>query len=161
MDYPVILIEKYRSKGIVVDTNLMLLVAVGSYDHRRISTFKRTQKYNYLIFRLVISVLERFELRYTTPNVVTELDNLSRYLREDEWVAISKSLGSLIPSFIEIYTASRELLRHPLHSALGAADCSMAVISDVLIFTDDLPFASRLERQGREVLNLSHLLLNS
>jgi hypothetical protein len=161
MDYPSFLINKYRSKGIVVDTNLMVLLAVGNYDRARISTFKRTQKYNLPIFHAVASVLTRFERRYTTPCVVTELDNLSRNLPEREWAAISESLHRIVSTFIEIYTDSLLLLRDPMHSAIGVADCSMAVIPDILIFTDDLPFATRMEQQGREVLNLSHLLLNT
>jgi hypothetical protein len=39
------LIEKHRSKGVLVDTNLLVLLLVGSINKRRIPEFKRTQSF--------------------------------------------------------------------------------------------------------------------
>jgi hypothetical protein len=159
MDYASWLIEKYRGGAIVVDTNLMLLLAVGLYNPARIVTFKRTQKYNAQIFEIVTSVVERFGIWYTTPYIVTEVDNLSRSLLDQEWEAISVVLRRLIASSEELYSRSVLLLENPLHREIGITDASIAIMpQDALIFTDDLRLALRLERDGREVLNLSHLL---
>jgi rRNA-processing protein FCF1 len=158
MDWASLLIQKYQRKGIIVDTNLMLLLVVGMYDLARIATFKRTCKYNVQIYKIVVAVVEQFQIRYTTPYVVTEVDNLSRNLRDDEWLAISGALRELVAASIELYSDSNALLRSPLHSQIGVADTSIAMIPDALVFTDDLPLYSRLQREGREALNLSHLL---
>jgi hypothetical protein len=155
------LIKKYKNKGIVVDTNLLLLLAVGLYDPRRISSFKRTSKFNAQMFGLVKQIVEQFEQRYTTPYIITELDNLSRYLDQREWVAIAAVIRELLlPSVIELYTESSILLANEnLHSAIGVTDSSISQIPQTLIFTDDLPFAARMQGMGRDVLNFSHLLL--
>jgi hypothetical protein len=39
------LIEKYQAKGVLVDTNLMVLFLVGAVNKRRIPKFRRTQDY--------------------------------------------------------------------------------------------------------------------
>jgi hypothetical protein len=162
MTYAEILIQRYRSRGIIVDTNLLLLIAIGLYDVRRISTFKRTNKFDASIFNAVMAVVEQFEQRYTTPYLVAELDNLSRLLPMNEWRAISGILQRLVPSLIEIYDIdSRGLIAHSLHAEIGISDCSIAMMSDVLIFTDDLPFAARMEGLGRDVLNVGHLIFDT
>ena len=38
------LIEKHRSKGVLVDTNLLVLLLVGSVNKRRMLSFKRTSE---------------------------------------------------------------------------------------------------------------------
>jgi hypothetical protein len=136
----------------------MLLLVVGTYDINRIHTFKRTLKYTPQMFGLVRSTIDKFEQRYLTPYIMTEVDNLARQLRDDEWTALSRTLRALVPAFIEIYARYETLLFHPLHTPLGLTDCSIAMSGDVLIFTDDLPLAKRMENEGRDVLNLNHLL---
>lgn len=37
---------RYRQKGILVDTNILLLWFVGAVNRDRISQFKRTQKFS-------------------------------------------------------------------------------------------------------------------
>lgn len=39
------LFNKYRKKGVVVDTNILLLWFVGSVNRSRISQFNRTEKF--------------------------------------------------------------------------------------------------------------------
>lgn len=160
MMYSEILIQKYRSKGIVVDTNLLLLLAIGLYDVRRIATFKRTSKFDIQIFAAVKKVVEQFEQRFTTPYIITEVDNWGRYLRENEWQAISSIMRQLVPSFIEIYEQSSQLVRHPMYANVGVTDCSIDLVQDALIFTDDLPLSKRLESRGHDVLNVGHLVLD-
>ncbi|MCL2933856.1 MAG: hypothetical protein MGG11_16875, partial [Trichodesmium sp. MAG_R03] len=39
------LLKKYQSKGILVDTNILLLWFVGRVNQKRISRFNRTKKF--------------------------------------------------------------------------------------------------------------------
>ena len=39
------LMKRYRSKGLLVDTNLLLLLTIGRCDLNLIQSFVRTQKY--------------------------------------------------------------------------------------------------------------------
>jgi hypothetical protein len=160
MQYADLLIRQYRYKGILVDTNLMLLVLVGQYNVSRIATFKRTKKYTPRIYEIVIQVISQFKKRLTTPQIMTEVDNLSRNLRTDEWQSISGALNELIPTYAEVATPTAILSLHRLHSAIGLTDRSIMNVPDVLVFTDDLPLYHRLETLGRGAINLGHLLLS-
>src|SRR2546423_13863692 len=104
--YPNNLFEKYKNKGILIDTNLLLLVAVGTYDVSRILTWKRTQKYTLDDYALMLRILGYFERRVTSPNILTEVDNLARQLPEYEHEAISFALSQLISTSFEVYTTS-------------------------------------------------------
>ena len=74
------LIAKYRGKGVLLDTNLMLLLAVGLYKRERISSFKRTDQYTARDFSLVADIISKFDRRITTPHILAETDNLTRQL---------------------------------------------------------------------------------
>jgi hypothetical protein len=119
MQYFEYLFRKYKNKGIIVDTNLMLLLVVGIYDISRIRTFKRTIKYNEMIFESALKVVSQLEQRYLTPYVMTEVDNLARNLNDHEWPALSNTLRSFTASFIEIYSEYSVLLTNELHSDIG------------------------------------------
>ena len=47
------LFEKHQSKGVLVDTNLLVLYLVGKVNKNRILNFKRTQKYTVEDFELL------------------------------------------------------------------------------------------------------------
>ncbi len=47
------LVTHYRTKGVLVDSNLLLLLFIGSYDPQRIKKFKRTQEYTFEDFELL------------------------------------------------------------------------------------------------------------
>ena len=70
--------------GIVVDTNLLLLLLVGLYDKSLIKDFKRTQKYDIDDFdRLRIVIYYCKNRIYTTPNILTEITNLTDSINAD------------------------------------------------------------------------------
>jgi hypothetical protein len=85
-DYIGHLISLYRRKGLLVDSNLLLLYFVGAYDPERISTFKGTYSRGFSEddFNLLFRLIALFEKIVTTPNILTEVSNLSSQLRKDE-----------------------------------------------------------------------------
>ena len=44
-DPNLVLIEKYASRGVLVDTNILLLFVVGAFDRELIPRFKRTSHF--------------------------------------------------------------------------------------------------------------------
>jgi len=78
------LLESYRKKGILVDTNILLLYFVGSVNPKRISQFKRTNQFNVDDFELLIQILGYFQKIVTTPNILTEVSNLIGQLTDPE-----------------------------------------------------------------------------
>jgi hypothetical protein len=69
------LIRKYRKKGILVDTNLLLLYLVGLYDIEQIRDFKRTSHFDTDDFSNTQEFIELFEVKITTPHILTEVSD--------------------------------------------------------------------------------------
>ena len=69
-----LLIDKYKSKGILIDANLALLYLVGSYDLRLVGDgkYKKLAKYNYEDYRLLLRLKNVFKKAVTTPHVLTD-----------------------------------------------------------------------------------------
>ena len=51
------LITEYRDKGILIDTNLLLVLLVGNVDRRQVGRIARTEKYNREDYERITDVL--------------------------------------------------------------------------------------------------------
>lgn len=152
------LLAKYRSKGVLVDTNLMLLMVVGSYAPERITTFKRTQQYRPEDYLLLLRILKYFERRITTPNILTEVDNLARQLPEHEHQAMSSVLSDLVRTLFEVHRPAADATQVALYSTVGLTDCiTIYLSSEVLVITDDFQLSNRISSLGRDSLNINHI----
>src|SRR6266436_795865 len=61
MEYINQLIMSYKPKGLLVDTNLLLLYFIGAYDPERISRFERTMAFTIDEFLLLAMFLGLFQ----------------------------------------------------------------------------------------------------
>ena len=69
--------DEFRS-GLLIDTNLLVLLIVGSVNANRIATFKRTSKYSPSGFReLLLNEIRPFKVLYTVAHVMAEVSNLT------------------------------------------------------------------------------------
>lgn len=155
---PAELLQKYKRKGVLFDTNLLLLLAIGMYSTHRIGTFDRTQKYTIEDYGLILRIAKFFDRRVTTPNILTEVDNLARQLDTREYHAIHRVLFDLITTSFEVYLKSSEATQMAVYPAVGLTDCvTMGVSGDVLVITDDFELFGRLSGLGRDCININHI----
>lgn len=75
-NYVQALIRKHRANGVLVDTNLMVLLLVGRAHKRRIREHKRTSDYTVRDYDLLEQLIAEFQRIVTTPHVLTEISNL-------------------------------------------------------------------------------------
>lgn len=156
--YPEAIFAKYKTKGILIDTNLLLLITIGSYDAHRILTFKRTSQYSLGDLELMFRILAYFERRFTTPNILTEVDNLSRQLPEYEHEAIALTLSQLTFRLFEVFVPSADVVLHANYPDIGLTDCVTVASSDeVLVVTDDFRLSNILSSLGRDAININHI----
>ena len=153
------LFVRYKSRGALIDTNLMVLLAVGRYDRRRIETFKNTRAYLPSDYDLIEEIYHYFPVIVATPNVLTEVDNLVRQIPSKEYAAISAILSDLYRATNEIYQAANLAVGHSIYHHVGLADTiSMMVASQVyLVITADFELSNRLNSSGFDALNFNHL----
>lgn len=155
---PARLIAKYRPSGVLLDTNLLVLLVIGLYSQDRISTFKRTVQYTRDDFHLVAGIATTFSRRITTPQILAEVDNLTRQLPGREHAALAAIMSPLIEEQFEIYSPSAVAAHHERYVELGLTDCTTIAAADgVLVITDDFRLSNILGHLGRDAVNLNHL----
>ncbi len=136
------LIARYRKAGILVDTNLLLLLFMGNFQPARITTFKRTQQFVEEDFQLLMLLLGYFDKIITTPNILTEVSNLSGQLEGNLKLAYFLSMVNIIGGLEEEFTphpaAARNSFRPKLTSLCNRdssrrCGCATSMTSSPLI----------------------------
>ena len=69
-----------HKEGVLVDTNLLLLLLAGTVDRALIAKWKRTSTYDDDDFELLSDLLESHHGLVITPHVATEVSNLATSL---------------------------------------------------------------------------------
>lgn len=152
------LIAKYRDKGILIDTNLLLVVLVGNIDQRLVGRIARTETYTREDYERIRDVLAGFNRFIIIPQVLTEAGNLLKRNCPDANTLLD--LGLELRRFI-LHSATREsrpsarrVAVHPVFDNLGYADAAIlqAASGRHLVFTDDGSLQSRAFGCGVDVL---------
>ncbi|NDJ17620.1 PIN domain-containing protein [Myxacorys almedinensis] len=153
------LFARYRQKGILVDTNILLLYFVGNVNRERISRFNRTEKFLPEDFDLLLQILEYFQTRVTTPNILTEVNSLVNQLGEPERSQCYGVFAQHLEVLDEFYIASSELVRSEKFAKFGLTDSSILQLAQnrYLVLTDDLRLASYLQNKQIDVINFNNI----
>lgn len=161
MEYIRELVARYRNKGLLVDTNLLLLYFIGAYDPERIPKFKRTMAFTVDEFRLLAEFLNGFDKLVTTPNVLTEVSNLSGQLAENLHVPFYDAFASRIPFLEEHFVTSVSVSSLAHFNKFGLTDSGIVqlVKDKYLVLTDDLSLVGYLQNHGIDVVNFNHIRL--
>lgn len=148
-----------RHHTVLVDTDLLLVLIVGTLDPAQIERFKRTKAYTREDYALLVAFVSGFERMLTTPNVLTEVSNFLSQLAEPLRRRALLALGVLAGEVQENYLPSKVLGAEPHFPLLGLADSSIigSLNEDVTVVTDDLPLYHRLSSAGAEVINFNHI----
>lgn len=159
MDYYSEMLARYKSKGLLVDSNLLLLLLVGLLDPNRIERFKRTQAFDVDAFELLKRIVELFATVVTTPNVLTEVSNLLGQLPEAAREDSSRLLAELAGRTDEQYRPSRDLVGRHHFAKFGLTDSSVieSCRGRYLVLTVDLPLFHYLINTGVDAINFNHL----
>jgi hypothetical protein len=152
------LIEKHRSKGVLVDTNLLVLLLVGLVNKNRILDFKRTQNFTIEDFHTLSRLVDWFGKLVTTPHVLSQVSDLTDLSGKD--LAMIRGLfGSRVEQMEESYEPSNLLVTHDLFSRLGLTDAAIATVCSkgTLVLTADLNLHIALQHSGTDALNFNHV----
>jgi len=158
-DYHVKLLSKYRNKGLLLDSNLLLLYFIGLYDYNTISTFKRTTKYTIEDFDIISRIINFFDRVITTPHILTEISNLSGQLSGKIKSHYFKIFAEQIKLLEENSKPSKDLCDGKCFRKFGLTDSGIVEISrdTYLVMTDDLPLSGYLQSQRIDVINFNHI----
>lgn len=103
--------------------------------------------------------LHQFDRRVTTPQVLTEVDNLLAPLRRQEPVRYRRAMEVLIDGCEETVRPAHELVRQERYELIGMTDTSIgqAAHGAATVLTDDTMLAYHLSMTGIAVVNFNHV----
>jgi hypothetical protein len=144
---------------VLIDTNLLLVLIVGSIDRELISRFKRTAAYSASDFDLLVSELSAFGRLVTTPTILAEASNHLGQLRSPARETARGQLKEMIGAWEEHYCASATVMDDVEYRRLGLTDIAIcdAALTTRTVFTGDFDLYSLLSRRGALVVNFNHL----
>lgn len=158
--YTATLIESYRYKGILIDTNILLLWLVGSVNRQRISKFNRTQQFAAEDYDILLRLLEYFFPKIiTTPNILTEVNSLANQLGEPERSQCFEKLSEVAIELKEYHIKSVVAVSVSSFTRFGLTDCGILELARdrYLVLTDDFKLARHLQSSNVDVINFNHL----
>jgi hypothetical protein len=150
---------RFRGREVLLDTNLLLLLLIGSYERKRIRTFKRTAMFSELDFDLLAVFLQAFTKILTTPHILTEVSNLTGSLPGhllNTWnVHFSRNINGLV----EVFEESRSLVSGGVFARFGLTDAAISSLSSrALTLTEDFRLSGFLRARNMPVLNFRELV---
>lgn len=158
--YYEITIQRYARYGLIIDTNLYVLLLVGRTDIEKVGFEKRTRAYVIDDYILLENTISQFDQRYTTPNIITETSNLLGAGKRTTVQGINSTFASDITMLQEEYSSSIGCASAPGFYDFGVTDVAISLVAarnQILVLTDDLPLYSFLANVKLPVLNFNHL----
>jgi len=149
----------YRREGLLIDSNLLLLLFVGLHDPTRIEKFKRTAQFTVEDFKLLVKYIEGFNEVITTPSILTEVSNLLGQLPDSLRSFFYQRFAHALRDLHEHYTPSQELCDEGAFPKFGLTDMAIlrAASGKYHVLTDDLRLTQYLLSQNVDVINFNHL----
>lgn len=148
----------YKGSNIVVDTNLLILLIVGSYNKEQIERFKRTSVFTANDYDKLNDFLRSFKV-VVTPNILTEITNLCDGLNSTTDFQFFRHISQIYPSLEEICIGSELVLNETSFYKFGLTDSLLEYLSKrkVLILTDDLRLYGYLNSLKLLAINFNHI----
>lgn len=142
---------------LALDSNLLLLLTMGSFEPRALTTFKRICSFSAGDLRLLQNTVSGRRL-LVTPHILTEVSNLANGLPELLRQGFHRYLVEVVPTLTERYTEARSLCQDRAFSLFGMADAALfSIATRTLVITEDGRLMDYLQRHNRFVMNLSEL----
>jgi len=154
------ILSAYAGRGVLLDTNVLLVYLVGLANPGMIGVLKRTEAYSLDDHRMLRSLVGRFRRLIVTPHVLAELTNLAPSVEDRRVRYFFAHVVRVVGASREVHTEKGVLLNNPALPRFGFADLSVVEAARTigcLVVTDDFKAAGLLRTSGCAVLNLNHL----
>jgi hypothetical protein len=135
------------------------LFLIGSINPDLILTFKRTKKYTKEDYELICRFMGYFQNLVTTPNILTEVNNLSTSLADKHKILFYKVFLNTIKLLDEHYIESGEIADKAEFKKFGLTDSTIFYVSQkkYLLITDDFPLSQYIQSKNYDAINFNHI----
>lgn len=144
--------------AVVLDSELLLLLVVGSASRRYIRVHKKLKSYTESDYDLLLRLVGSVPAAFVTPNTLTETSNLAGYVAEPARSQIYTKLRDVIGSIEERYRASRDASAAQEFLRLGLTDSALLELGgdETVLVTADLGLYLAAASRGQKVINFNH-----
>ena len=156
-------LQSFEPRGILLDTNLLVVYIVAITDIRKVGIAKRTEAYGESDALFLLKLLPRYAKRFTTPGILAEATNLLQTFfnalpaAATEWLrdALREDLNLTEERHVPANTLAQDdaLLRY------GFTDLAVAALAgeQMIVLTADAPLARLLEIRRLPCVNYNHI----
>jgi hypothetical protein len=156
-------LQRHRDEGILLDTNVLLLLWLAKFDPRLIGG-KRLEKYTPEDAVLLAGYVGQFKRILTTSTILTETSNLAAQVLSGQpkqalFRRFFPSFGASPPDDFHRCSVDGLTLDESIFVRLGFTDASIAatVGTQHLLLTDDLDLYLAAQAQGAPAINFTHM----
>ncbi|MBX9900350.1 MAG: hypothetical protein K2Y28_06150 [Burkholderiaceae bacterium] len=158
-----VFVARHRNRGILLDTNILLLFISARYQPSMIGN-KRLQAYTGEDGDLLIQFVQRFGRILTTQHVLAETNNLTRQIVKGRLhESLSDEMHPLfclnLPTSFEQCTIDGKNIDRRLFGRLGLTDSALASVvqTNQLLLTADLDLYTAVVSDGGDAINFNHM----
>lgn len=158
-DQDVEIINKHKNKDVLIDSNLLLLLVIGDYNPKIIQKYKRTCQFVEEDYYTLKYLLDLFGKIITTPNILTEVSNLSGSLEGKGKGECFLKFKGRINLLSEDFCPSTEAADCRHFPTIGLTDSVILKISQrkLLVLTEDATLTTILQHNNIDVINFNHI----
>jgi hypothetical protein len=148
-----------NAPGVVIDSNLLLLLVVGLAGEKYIPKHKRLTAYTVEDYGLLVQSLSGIERIIVTPNTLTETSNLLAHISEPDRSHLFNVFREFISNAEEKYYESGEASQRHEFPRLGLTDSALleAVSDTNPLLTVDLDLYLAALATGGKAMNFNHM----
>jgi len=146
-------------RSVLIDTNIFLLLLVGSTDRAAVARFKRTKKYVPEDFDLAVRFVERFSHIATTSSILTETSNLAAELGSPLLDDVYEKFIEWVNVLEEKYLPGRDIVTDSAFLKFGFTDAGISALrhADYVVLTDDFRLSQYLMSEGVPAINFNNM----
>jgi hypothetical protein len=144
--------------GLLIDTNLLMLLVVGSTRRELIGRHKRVREFTLGDYDLLVQIISVAPHVLVTPNTLTETSNLLAQIEEPARGEIRAKFREIIEATEESYITSKTATTNSEYLRLGLTDAALLQLCPgaELLTTDLQLYLAALDR-GAKAVNFNHL----
>ncbi len=139
---------------LLLDANLLLLLLIGTYDPRLLTSFKRVSTISQGDLQLLVAFTVAYQI-VTTPHVLTEVSNLANALPEKTRTSWFRHFALFAGRFEEIHMPLVTVAGSSIFVSFGLTDAAISMLgSEVALVTEDGRLRNFLAHTGLTTYNL-------
>jgi len=147
-----------RTAQLLLDSNLFLLLAIGSYGICLIHTFKRVSGYSVADYRVLEHFASGFRDIAVTPHVLTEVSNLANSLQPHVKLRWFDHFARKIAEIEERHIPAEELAVLSEFRVFGLTDAALSHLANTLVVaTADERLRDHLQRRGLQAVGFDEI----